>query len=94
MEQARAANPNSATDFRPLGSQRRDEIINHKKDEMAEKHFGRKYQQLREREKRVLHHLAERTYIARSVAQDYSEQLTFGQSWPIKSPDLAAPGLS
>ena len=30
-------------------------------------------------EKHVAHHLAERTHIARNVAQDFSEQLTFGQ---------------
>jgi uncharacterized membrane protein len=53
--------------------------MNQKVDEISEKHFRKKYEQLGEREKKVAHHLAERTHIARNVAQDFSEQLTFGQ---------------
>jgi len=47
--------------------------------ELAEKLFRKKFDQLGEREKRVARHLAERTHISRNVAEDYSEQLTFGQ---------------
>jgi len=50
-----------------------------KEDEISEKLFRMKYEQLGKQEKHVTHHLAERTHIARNVAQDYSEQLTFGQ---------------
>jgi uncharacterized membrane protein len=53
--------------------------MNQKVDEISEKHFRKKYEQLGEREKKVAHHLAERIHIARNVAQDFSEQLTFGQ---------------
>jgi uncharacterized membrane protein len=48
-------------------------------DEIAEKHFRRNYEQLGEREKKVAHHLAERTPISRNVVKDFSEQLTLGQ---------------
>jgi uncharacterized membrane protein len=47
--------------------------------ELAERLFHKKFDQLGEREKRVARHLAERTHISRNIAQDYSEQLTFGQ---------------
>ena len=50
-----------------------------KLDELSEKHFRKKYEQLGEREKKVAHHLNKRTHISRNVAQDFSEQLTFGQ---------------
>ena len=53
--------------------------MNQKLDEISEKLFRKKYEQLGEREKRVAHHLAERTHISRNVAKDYSEKLTFGQ---------------
>lgn len=53
--------------------------MNGKYNEISEKHFLKKYEQLNEREKKVARHLAEKTHIARNVAQDYSEQLTFGQ---------------
>ena len=53
--------------------------MNQKVDEIAEKHFRTKYEQLSEREKKVAHHLAERIHIARNVGQDFSKQLTFGQ---------------
>jgi uncharacterized membrane protein len=47
--------------------------------EIAENYFRKKYEQLNEREKNVAHHLAERIHITRNVAQDYSDQMTFGQ---------------
>ena len=50
-----------------------------KVNEISEKHFHRKYEQLGEREKKVAHHLAERTHIARNILQDFSEKITFGQ---------------
>ena len=53
--------------------------MNQKVGEISENFFHTKYEQLGEREKKVVHHLAERIHIARNVAQDFSEQLTFGQ---------------
>ena len=53
--------------------------MNQKVDEISEKLFRTKYEQLGEREKKVAHHLAERIHISRNVAKDFSEQLTFGQ---------------
>ena len=50
-----------------------------KLDEISEKHFRKKYAQLGEREKKVAHHLAERSHISRNVGQDISEKMTFGQ---------------
>ena len=56
-----------------------DNQMTKKLDEISEKHFRKKYAQLGEREKKVAHHLAERIHIARNVAQDISEKMTFGQ---------------
>ena len=53
--------------------------MNQKVDEISEKLFRKKYEQLGEREKKVAYHLAERIHISRNVVKDYSEQLTFGQ---------------
>jgi uncharacterized membrane protein len=53
--------------------------MNHTVEEIAEKHFKKKYGELGEREKKVAHHLAERTHVASNVAQDHFEQMTFGQ---------------
>jgi uncharacterized membrane protein len=53
--------------------------MNKKVDEISEKHFRMKYEQLGEREKKVARHLAERSHISRNVTRDFSEQLTFGQ---------------
>ncbi|KAF0123861.1 MAG: hypothetical protein FD151_61 [bacterium] len=53
--------------------------MNKKVDEISEKHFRTKYDQLGKREKKAANHLATRTHIARNVAKDFSEQLTFGQ---------------
>ncbi|MDQ1333910.1 MAG: hypothetical protein QG552_860 [Thermodesulfobacteriota bacterium] len=54
-------------------------MINQKEAEILKKHFHTNYDQLGTQEKHVAHHLAERTHIARNVAQDYSEQATIGQ---------------
>lgn len=54
--------------------------MNRKLDDISEKHFRKKYDQLGEREKKVAHHLAERIHISRNVGQDISEKMTFGQS--------------
>jgi uncharacterized membrane protein len=53
--------------------------MNKKVDELSEKFFGTKHEQLDEREKKVVHHLAERRHVSRNIAKDFSEQLTFGQ---------------
>ncbi len=53
--------------------------MNNKVVGMAESLFHRKYEQLGRLEKRVVHHFAARTQIARNVDKDYSEQLTVGQ---------------
>lgn len=53
--------------------------MNQKEVEISEKLFRKKYEQLGKQEKHVAHHLSQRTHIARNVAQDLSEQLTFGQ---------------
>ena len=55
------------------------DTMNQKEIELSEKLFRKKYAQLGQQERHVAHHLAERTHIARNVAQDFSEQLTFGQ---------------
>jgi len=47
--------------------------------ELSEKLFRRKYEELGRQEKHVAHHLAERTHIARNVADELSGQMTFGQ---------------
>jgi uncharacterized membrane protein len=57
----------------------KDNTMDQKVREISEKHFRTKYEQLGEREKKVARHLAERSHISRNVAQDFSEQLTFGQ---------------
>ena len=53
--------------------------MNQKEIELSEKLFRRKYELLGNQEKNVAHHLAERTHIARNVAHDLSEEMTFGQ---------------
>jgi len=62
-----------------LDHNQKDNTMNQKVDEISEKLFRMKYEQLGEREKQVVHHLAERTHISRNVLKDYSEQVTFGQ---------------
>lgn len=46
---------------------------------LSERLFRTKYEQLGKQERHVAHHLAARTHIARNVAEDLSEQMTFGQ---------------
>jgi uncharacterized membrane protein len=53
--------------------------MNQKEVELSEKLFRTNYEQLSKQEKHVAHHLVERTHIARNIAQDFSEQQTFGQ---------------
>jgi len=53
--------------------------MNQDEVKLSERLFRRKYEQLGTQEKHVAHHLAERTHIARNVAQDFSEKMTFGQ---------------
>ena len=48
-------------------------------NEIAEKLFHKKYEQLGEREKKIALHLAEKKPISRNVAETFSEQLTLGQ---------------
>jgi len=55
------------------------DTMNQKEIELSEKLFRKKYGQLGQQERHVAHHLAERTHIARNVAQDISEKMTFGQ---------------
>lgn len=50
-----------------------------KLDQISEKLFHTKYEQLGKGEKKVAHHLAERSHIVRNVAQDFSDQITLGQ---------------
>jgi len=53
--------------------------MNQKEVEISEKLFRTKYEHLGKQEKHVAHHLAERTHIARNIAQDFSDQQSFGQ---------------
>ncbi|MDD5286622.1 MAG: DUF1003 domain-containing protein [Desulfuromonadaceae bacterium] len=53
--------------------------MNQREVEIAEKLFRTKYAQLGKKERHVVHHLAERTHIAKNVTQELSEKLTFGQ---------------
>ena len=53
--------------------------MNHNEAEISERLFRKKYEQLGKQEQHVALHLAKRTHISRNVAQDLSEQTTFGQ---------------
>ncbi len=53
--------------------------MDQKVSEISEKLFRRKYEQLSEREKKVARHLAEGTHISRNTAEEFDDQLTFGQ---------------
>ena len=53
--------------------------MSQKENEISERLFRKKYDQLGKQEKHVAHHLAERTHIARNVVRDLSEDMTFGQ---------------
>ena len=48
-------------------------------NEIAEKLFHKKYEQLGEREKKIALHLAEKKPISRNVAKDFPNNSTFGQ---------------
>lgn len=50
-----------------------------KLDEISEKFFGKKYEHLDEKEKKIVNHLAKRTHVSRNIARDFFEQVTFGQ---------------
>ena len=67
------------TDTYEHSSDAKDDTMNQKEIELSEKIFRANYEQLGKQEKHVAHHLAERTHIARNVAQDFFDQLTFGQ---------------
>lgn len=62
----------------------KDSSMDKRETEIAEKLFRMKYEQLGKEEKHVVHHLAERTHIARDATQDFSEQMTFGQKMADK----------
>ena len=53
--------------------------MNQTEIELAEKIFDTPYEQLGQHEKHVAQHLFKKTHIARDIADDYSEQMTFGQ---------------
>ncbi len=53
--------------------------VSEKEHEIAEQLFHSKYEDLGERERKVAHHLATRTYIARNTSQEFAGQLTFSQ---------------
>jgi len=54
----------------------------------AERLFRSKYEELTEIERHVVHHITERTPIAKNVVQDLSKQLTFGQKMADKVASL------
>jgi uncharacterized membrane protein len=58
---------------------RRDNTMDKKIRDAAEKLFSSEYENLSEQERHVAHHITERTPISTNIVQDYSEQLTFGQ---------------
>jgi uncharacterized membrane protein len=53
--------------------------MDQKVNEISEKLFRTKYENLNEREKKVTDRLAQRTPISRNVVKDFSEQSTLGQ---------------
>ncbi len=53
--------------------------MDQKINEIAEKLFRTKFEQLEEREKKIILHLAGKKPISRNVAKTFSEELTFGQ---------------
>ena len=56
--------------------------MDQKVNEISEKLFRKKYDQLNEREKKVADRLAEGTPISRNVAKDFSEQSTSVLEFP------------
>jgi uncharacterized membrane protein len=57
----------------------KDNSMDKKIRDAAEKLFSSEYENLSEQERHVAHHITERTPISTNIVQDYSEQLTFGQ---------------
>ena len=53
--------------------------MDQKINEIAEKLFRTKFEQLEEREKKIILHLAGKKPISRNVAKTFSDELTFGQ---------------
>jgi uncharacterized membrane protein len=53
--------------------------MDEKTRDTAEKLFSSEYEKLTEQEKHVAHHISQRTPISTNIAQDFSEQMTFGQ---------------
>lgn len=51
----------------------------HKHDAAARKLFGVSYDELDESARKVMHHMAGRTHIARDVSKDYAEKTSRGQ---------------
>lgn len=51
----------------------------HKHDAVAQKLFGKPYEQLDESAQKVTHHLAGRTHITRDINQDYEAKTSRGQ---------------
>jgi uncharacterized membrane protein len=63
---------------------RRDNTMDKKIRDVAEKLFNSEYEKLSEQERHVAHHITERTPISTNVIQNYSEQLTLGQKMADK----------
>ena len=63
---------------------RKDNTMDNKIRDAAEKIFNSEYEKLTEQERHVAHHIIERTPISTNVVQDYSEQMTFGQKMADK----------
>jgi uncharacterized membrane protein len=53
--------------------------VSQSEHEIAEQLFHAKLEDLSERERKVAHHLATRTHIARNTSEEFAGQLTFGQ---------------
>jgi uncharacterized membrane protein len=60
-------------------SRNQAEKVSRREHEIAEQLFHSKYEDLGEPEKKVAHHLATGTHIARNTSQEFAGQLTFGQ---------------
>ena len=62
----------------------RNNTMDNKIRDAAEKLFNSEYEKLTDQERHVAHHITERTPISTNVIQDYSEQMTFGQKMADK----------
>ena len=58
---------------------RKDNTMDKKVRDTAEKIFNSKYEKLTEQERHVAHHITERTPISTNIVQDLSKQVTFDQ---------------